>query len=139
MNRGKIVDTITLFPIFVIFAFSDRILIALDQDVDISKIAHRYCCILIPGVWAQSIFDATTRFLNAQYVVMISLYVQLATLLVHLVLCLIFVKVLNGQDVGVAIATNVTFILNMFSLEIYCYCNPRLNKTYLGLPDRSAL
>ena len=138
LNRGKVVDTITMIPIFVIFAFSDRILIAIGQDPSISKIAQRYCCIMIPGVWAQSIFDATTRFLNAQYIVMISLYVQIATLIIHLMLCLLFVRVFDGQDIGVANATNVTYILNMVALEIYCYREPKLSKTYLGLPNKQA-
>jgi len=65
LNRGKIVSSFVLLPIFIILGLSDRILIAMEQDPAISRIAARYCCILIPGAWAQSMFDATTKFLNA--------------------------------------------------------------------------
>lgn len=52
LNRGKVVCTLIMIPIVVIYVLSDKILIALDQDPEISIIARRYCCILIPGIWA---------------------------------------------------------------------------------------
>ena len=83
-------------------------------------------------------FDATSRFLNAQFEIMITLYVQVATLIVHIFLCFFFVKVIDGREIGAAMATNVTYILNLVSLELYCYCSPSLKNTFLGLPDRRA-
>jgi len=52
LNRGKVVASLVMVPIVVIYAFADKILIALNQDPDIARIAQRYCCILIPGIWA---------------------------------------------------------------------------------------
>ena len=52
LNRGKVVATIIMIPIIIIYIFSDKILIALEQDAQIAVIAKRYCCILIPGIWA---------------------------------------------------------------------------------------
>ena len=57
---------------------------------------------------------------------MIMLYVQAATLVVHIFLCFFFVKVLEGKEVGAAVATNVTYVLNFLSLELFCYCTPSL-------------
>lgn len=59
LNRGKVVCTIVLAPIFVLLAFSDKLLIAVDQDPTISIIAWRYTCALLPGIWAQTMFDTT--------------------------------------------------------------------------------
>lgn len=67
LNRAKIVASLIMVPLIFIYVFSDKILIAIDQDPVISKIAKRYCCILLPGIWAQSMFDATRKFLSAQF------------------------------------------------------------------------
>jgi MATE family multidrug resistance protein len=67
LNRGKVVATLVMIPIIIIYIFADSILIALDQDPTIAVIAKRYCCVLIPGIWAQSMFDATRKFLSAQF------------------------------------------------------------------------
>jgi hypothetical protein len=37
----------------------------LKQDPEISRIASKVCCMMIPGIWAMSMFDATRRFLCA--------------------------------------------------------------------------
>jgi len=65
LNRGKIVCTLLFIPVIVLFYYADTILVALHQDAEISKIARLYCLLLIPGVWAQSMFDATRRYLSA--------------------------------------------------------------------------
>jgi len=65
LNRGKMVCTVIMIPIIVIFACSDKILVGIGQDAAISHIAKRYCCIMIPGVWAMGMFDATRKFLSS--------------------------------------------------------------------------
>lgn len=75
LNRGKIVATLVMIPIIIIYLLADKILIALHQDPEIAYIAKRYCCILIPGIWAQSMFDATRKFLSAQFEIHVNLYV----------------------------------------------------------------
>jgi MATE family multidrug resistance protein len=76
-----------MIPIVLIFLSVDEILIALKQEPEISQIARRYCCILIPGIWAQSMFDATRKFLSAQFEICIPVYVQIVTLVFHVLLC----------------------------------------------------
>jgi len=56
-----------MIPIAIIFSLSDKILIGLGQDPQVAKSAQVYCTILIPGVWALGQFDATKKFLSAQY------------------------------------------------------------------------
>jgi len=54
-----------MIPIIIIFCLSDKILIAVHQDATIATIAKRYCCMMIPGVWAMGMFDATRKFLSS--------------------------------------------------------------------------
>ncbi len=52
LTSGKVVVTFVMIPVIILFSFSDKILIALDQDPAISIIARRYCIVLIPGIYA---------------------------------------------------------------------------------------
>ena len=74
LNRAKFICTCLMVPIVFIFLYSDKILIALHQTEEIAIVARRYCCILLPGVWAMGLFDATRKFLTAQFEVKIPLY-----------------------------------------------------------------
>ena len=139
LNRGKIICTLLFIPVIFLFSYSDKILIALHQNAEISTVARMYCCVLIPGVWAQSMFDATRRFLSAQFETTIPLYVQLFTLILHFFWCWLFVTKMDGREVGAAMATNITYILNFIIIECVCCFKPSLKGTYQGIPDRRAL
>ena len=123
-----------MIPIIVIYIFSDKILIALQQDPAISVISRRYCCILIPGIWAQSMFDATRKFMSAQLEVMIPLYIQAVTLVIHLIICWLFVAKLGMRDTGAALATDITYILNMVLIDIVCWRSEKYKESWT-LPD----
>ena len=63
LNRARCIVTLILFPIAIIFLFSDIILIRLAQDPTISKMARNYVTWAIPGSFALIQFDSTKRFL----------------------------------------------------------------------------
>ena len=125
-----------MIPIIIIYVLSDKILIALEQDAEIAVIARRYCCILIPGIWAQSMFDATRKFLSAQFEIYIPLYIQFVTLLLHFLWCWLFITVFNWRETGAALATNITYILNMVAIDIICKTKESLKLTCPGFPDK---
>lgn len=66
-NRGRFVSTMVMIPIVIIFALSDKILIAIHQDRRVSEIAQVYVTLMIPGVWAMGQFDSTKKFLSSQF------------------------------------------------------------------------
>jgi Na+-driven multidrug efflux pump len=55
-----------MIPIIVIYAVSDKILVGIGQDKEVSRVARYYVCVMIPGVWAMGQFDATRKFLSSQ-------------------------------------------------------------------------
>lgn len=63
---------------------------------------------------------------------------QIVTLIIHLILCYLFVITFDGREIGAALATNITYILNMLGLEIYCCFSKSVKETYTGGPDRRA-
>lgn len=117
-NRGRFVVTVVMIPIIIIFALSDKILVGLGQDPQVSHISRVYVTILIPGVWALGQFDATKRFLSAQYSTDIPVWTQLVTTILHFFWCWLFIWKLDGKEKGAALATNITWILNMLIADV---------------------
>jgi len=74
---------------------------------------------MIPGVWSMGQFDATKKFLSAQLKTKIPVIVQIATTLLHFGWCHLFVKRMGMREVGAALATNITYILNMIVADIW--------------------
>ena len=81
-------------------------------------------------------FDATRKFLSAQFEISIPLYIQAVTLVLHLLWCWLFITVLDWRETGAAIATNITYILNMIAIDVICASKQSLKLTHQGLPDR---
>lgn len=50
---------------FVLLAFSDKILISIGQDEEVSMISRNYLVTLMPGIMAAAHFDAVKKFLSA--------------------------------------------------------------------------
>ena len=107
-----------MVPIIIIFSLSDKILVGLGQDPEVSHISRVYVTILIPGVWALGQFDATKRFLSAQYSTDIPVWTQLITTILHFLWCWLLIWKMDGREKGAAIATNITWILNMILCDI---------------------
>jgi len=107
-----------MIPIIIIFSLSDKILVGLGQDPQVSHISRVYVTILIPGVWALGQFDATKRFLSAQYSTQIPVWVQLFTTILHFFWCWLFIWNWDMKEKGAAFATNITWILNMLLTDI---------------------
>jgi len=123
-----------MIPVIIIFFFSEKILIKIRQEPAVAHYARNYCCILIPGTWANGIFDASRKFLSSQFEVGIPLYTQLITLVIHIVICWLLVWHFNFREVGAAIATDITYILNMIICDTWCMTKPSLRKTF-ACPD----
>jgi len=76
-----------MVPIIIIFGASEKILVAIRQDPAVSDIAQRYVCMMIPGIWSMGQFDATKKFLSAQYKNSIPVWTQLFTTILHFGWC----------------------------------------------------
>ena len=64
LNRAKVIITVILFPVMIMFFFVDSILIALALDPEVSKIARNYVVWTMPGVFCLVQFDCTKRLLQ---------------------------------------------------------------------------
>lgn len=64
-NRGRFVVTLIMIPIIIIFVNAERILVAIHQHKEVSRVARLYVTYMIPGVWSMGQFDSTKKFLSA--------------------------------------------------------------------------
>jgi len=46
--------------------------------------------------------------------------------------------VFDWRDVGAALATDITYILNMVGIDLYCYFSKRIQRTHQMVPDKRA-
>ena len=63
-------------------------------------------------------FKCSRNFLIAKNNSSVAIFVQLITLILHYIWCQIFIGALHMGYTGVAIATNLTFILNMLITDL---------------------
>ena len=56
------------------------------------------------------------------------------TLVIHLIICWLFVNKFGWKEVGAAIATDITYILNMILIDIVCWRSEKYKDTWC-LPD----
>ena len=118
-SRGRFVCTMVMIPMVVIFCLSDKILVAIHMDVEVSKTARHYVTLMIPGVWAMGQFDSSKKFLSSQCKNNIPVVVQLITTILHFILCHAFILKLDMRERGAAAATNITYILNMLMTDFW--------------------
>lgn len=52
LNNGRVICTLLMIPMSLFFVYTDHILTAMDQDLDVTAIANKFVIQVIPGCWA---------------------------------------------------------------------------------------
>ena len=63
LNRARVIVTLILLPVLLMFFWVDKILIAIQQDPEMAVIARKYVVQSMPGVIMFVQFDSTKRYL----------------------------------------------------------------------------
>lgn len=75
-------------------------------------------------------FDATRKFLTSQFQMWIPVWTQVFTLILHIFLCWLLTWHYELNETGAAIATNITYVLNMVICDICCTRHETIKKSY---------
>lgn len=137
LNRGKAINTILMIPMVFLFFSSKHILEAIGIAEELSISARFYCCLMIPGVWAMTQFDATKRYCTSQLKSNPPFICQLVTSVLHFAWCTIFIQAFKWELVGAAISLNITYFLNMIALDLYVRFSKEFEGTYVPHDARS--
>lgn len=111
---------------------TSTILIACDQDHDISNEAGQFNRWMIPGLFAYGILQCLNRFLQTQNRVMSMMLTSGFTALLHILVCWLFVFKIGLGSKGAALANAISYWVNVFLLAVYVKFSPACRKTWTG-------
>ncbi|KAL4180410.1 hypothetical protein AMTRI_Chr13g91940 [Amborella trichopoda] len=133
MQRSIIVLLLLSIPLAFVLTFTYNILTAMGQDIEISKEAGVYARWTIPGLFAFALLQSLTRFMQAQSIVIPLMASSGITTLLHLILCwsLVFKSGLGSK--GAALATSISYWINVVLLALYIMLSTACKETWTGL------
>ncbi|XP_044512213.1 protein DETOXIFICATION 9-like isoform X4 [Mangifera indica] len=121
------------FPISVLWLFTDKLLILIDQDPAIAKVAQKYSVCLIPNLFSYAVLQALIRYFQTQSLIHPMLISSRVTLFFHIPLCWAMVFKFKLGSIGAALAIGISYWLNVFLLGFYMKHSSRCEKTRAAL------
>ncbi|KAJ6793452.1 protein DETOXIFICATION 16-like [Iris pallida] len=132
MQRAILVLFIASIPLSLVWAYTSEILMAVGQNPEITKEAGIYACWLIPGLFAYGLLQCHVRFLQSQSIVMPLLITSGVTTLLHILVCWILVYACGLGTKGAALATSISYWINVFLLAVYIKFSQACKMTWTG-------
>lgn len=128
-QRAMVVLLSVCFLIAALWANTERILIVMHQDHEMSRVAGVYSYYMIPSLFAYAILQCLMKFLQTQNNVYPMMLASVVTTLCHGVLCwaLVLKSVLGYR--GAALATSISYWLNVVFLAGYIKCSLSIRET----------
>ncbi|KAM5555552.1 protein DETOXIFICATION 35-like [Rosa sericea] len=108
LQRSWIILIVTCFCLLPVYIYSGPALKLLGQEDDVADLAGKFSIQTIPQLFSLAINFPTQKFLQAQSKVRVLACIGIATLLVHIGLLSVFIKVLGWGTTGAAAAYNVS-------------------------------
>ncbi|XP_008776058.2 protein DETOXIFICATION 16-like [Phoenix dactylifera] len=133
MQRAMLVLLLASIPLAFILAYTSQILMAVGQNPEISMEAGLYACWLIPGLFAYGLLQCHVRFLQTQNIVFPMLLTSGITVLFHIIVCWILVYKSDLGNKGAAMATTISYWINVFLLATYVKFSQACKETWTGL------
>ncbi|XP_073150067.1 protein DETOXIFICATION 14-like [Henckelia pumila] len=116
-------------PICVLWIYTDKLLILLGQDPEMSIEAGNFSIWLIPTLFPYAILQSVVRFLQTQSLIFPMVYSSLATLCVNLPLSWVLIFKLELGNAGAALSIGISYWLNVIFIGLYIYYSSACQKT----------
>ncbi|VFQ91466.1 unnamed protein product [Cuscuta campestris] len=131
-QRAMVVLLSACILIAALWANTERILIVMHQDHEMSRVAGVYSYYMIPSLFAYAILQCLMKFLQTQNNVYPMMLASVVTTLCHGVVCwaLVLKSVLGYR--GAALATSISYWLNVVFLAGYIKCSLSIRETWTG-------
>ncbi|KAK9684242.1 hypothetical protein RND81_10G196100 [Saponaria officinalis] len=133
LQRATIILFLSCIPLAIIWANTRLLLIAFSQDPQIATAAGQYAQFLVPGLFAYGILQSLLRFLQTQNIVFPMMISTGVTTLLHLPLCWVLVFKSGLGHRGAALATGISYWINVILLMLYVKFSAACAKTWTGL------
>ncbi|CAM6108347.1 unnamed protein product [Calypogeia fissa] len=118
LQRAIIVLYVTCIPLTFLFFYMEQLLHLVGQTTEISAKAGEYAIWLLPALFAYATLQPFI-FLQTQSVVVPMVICSAASLALHVGLCWLIIYVLGMGFRGAALATSISYWLNVLFLFLY--------------------
>ena len=138
LNRGRLINTVLFIPIVIILFCSKQILTLLHQQPEVIQHAYEYIKICLFGLYLRTMFDMKKRFLNCMNITWVPMLAQVVAALLHVLWCYIFAEYFELQVFGLGVATFITDLILVITIELFSLTVPIIKELQVSL-DYSAL
>ncbi|XP_022984411.1 protein DETOXIFICATION 18-like isoform X1 [Cucurbita maxima] len=121
----------------VLWIYTERILVLLHQEPEISRISATYMKFLIPGLFAYGLLQNILRFLQTQSVVMPLIFFSAVPMLVHLAITYGLVHWTRLGFNGAPLATSISLWMSCLILAIYVLKAKKFEKSWQGFSSEA--
>lgn len=123
LQRSFLVITLASLPILLLWAFTEKILLFLGQDPEISRLSAHFMLYMMPGLLPQLYYSCILRYLQAQSIMAASLIITLISVPINVLLQILLVYGINGVGAigpqGACLATSITYFINFVMISVY--------------------
>lgn len=127
--RSIVVLLIASVPMAILWVFLPDVLPLIGQDPQIAIEAGRYALWLIPGLFAFSVAQCLSKFLQSQSLIFPLVLSSLTTLAVFIPLCWFMVYKVGMGNAGAAFAVSICDWVEVTVLGLYIKFSPSCEKT----------
>ncbi|XP_004868860.1 multidrug and toxin extrusion protein 2-like [Heterocephalus glaber] len=121
LQRGILILLLCCFPCWAIFVNTERLLLLLKQDPEVSRIAQIYVMIFIPALPAAFLFQLQTRYLQSQGIIMPQVITGIAANVVNVGMNALLLYALDLGVVGSAWANTTSQFFLSALLFLYVW------------------
>ncbi|KAG8657963.1 protein DETOXIFICATION 18 isoform X2 [Manihot esculenta] len=123
--------------ISILWLYTEKILIILNQDPQISKEAALYIKYLIPGLFAYGFLQNIMRFLQTQSVVVPLVLCSAIPMFIHIGITYGLVHCANFGFKGAPLAASISLWISFFVLAMYVLFAKKIEHTWCGFSFES--
>ncbi|KAJ1437822.1 Multi antimicrobial extrusion protein [Sesbania bispinosa] len=138
MQRSMLVVIMISVFLAIIWANTEPILVAMQQDKAISKEAGSYACFLIPGLFAYGLLQCILKFLQTQSIVFPMVLTSGIAALLHILLCWVLVFKSRLGSRGAALSNSISYWVNVFLISLYVKFSSSCKQSWTGF-SKSAI
>lgn len=136
-QRAMFTLLLVSIPLALIWTYTSQILIAVGQNLEISAEAGQYACWLIPSLFSYGLLQCIVKFLQTQNIVYPILISSGITACFHSLICWFFMHIFDLGNKGAALATSLSYWLNVLLLAIYVKFSQACKETWTVLSKES--
>lgn len=132
MQRAMFILLIVSVPLSFIWTNTRSLLLALGQDPDIATEAGLYAKFMIPSLSAYGLLHCLIKFLQTQNIVFPMMVSTGITTMLHILVCWYLVVKSGLGSRGAALASGISYWMNVLFLMLYVKFSSSCAKTWTG-------